>query len=137
MEPMGAPRPLEKQSETLEKQAQYSFNPFTRESLSSEAVLEEMASHRRAPSRCIFIGGFWERAQDEMARASERGRIVPARVFSRQIRRVGQAWMSVLVTVCFRMSASVRWCLFEGWIGIARAPEREARPPASLDRVYC
>lgn len=109
IEPMGAPSPLEKQSETLSKQAQYSLSPFTSDSLSPAATSEEIASHSRAPSRCRFIGGFWERAQDEMARAAERGRIVPARVFSRQISRVGQAWMSVLVMVCFFMSARVRW----------------------------
>ena len=66
-----------------------------------------------------------------------KGRIVPARVFSRQMSRVGQAWMSVEVIVCFLMSERVRWWLLLGWIGRANAPEREARPPASLGGCQC
>lgn len=76
--------------------------------------------------------GDWERAQAEMARQSERGRIEPLRVFSREMRRVGQAWMSLLVTVWVFMSARVRWWVLLGVTGMARAPEREARKPASL-----
>lgn len=78
------------------------------------------------------MGGVCARAQVEIVRASERGRTVPARVFSRQMRRVGQAWMSELVMVCFLMSERLRWCVLEGVMGMASAPEREARPPASL-----
>ena len=53
-----------------------------------------------------------------MARQSARGRIVPARVFSKLIRRVGQAWMSVDVTAWRRMSGRVRWwVLVEGGMG--------------------
>lgn len=44
-----------------------------------------------------------------MARASERGRMVPARVFSREMSRVGQAWMSVERMVWCWISERVRW----------------------------
>ncbi len=33
---------------------------------------------------------------------------MPARVFSREMRRVGQKWVSVDVTVCFLISDRVR-----------------------------
>lgn len=78
--------------------------------------------------------GDWLRAQVEMARQEERGRMLPLRVFSREMSVVGQAWMSVEVMVWDLMSVRVRWWLLEGIIGIARAPLREARKPASLGR---
>ena len=99
MEPIGAPRPLEKHIVTLSKQSQYSFN------VPAPAAT---ASHNLAPSRCRFMGGFCDRAQLLMSRQSARGSIVPPRVFSRQMRRVGQKWWSVLVTACFFISARVR-----------------------------
>ena len=60
--------------------------------------------------------------------------MVPARVFSKPIRRVGQACTSSEMIALDLMSANVRWCPFEGRIGIANAPENEAMPPASLIR---
>ena len=67
-----------------------------------------------------------------MARQEERGRMLPLRVFSREMSVVGQAWMSVEVMVWDFMSERVRWWALEGVMGIARAPLREARKPASL-----
>jgi hypothetical protein len=78
------------------------------------------------------MGGDWLWAQAAMARQEERGRMLPLRVFSREMSVVGQAWMSVEVMVWVRMSERVRWWLLEGVKGIARAPLREARKPASL-----
>ena len=101
-------------------------------SSSEAAAVAETASQRRAPSRCSLMGGDWARAQAEMEAAQEKGRMVPARVFSRQMRRVGQAWMSVEVMVWALMSLRVRWWLLAGVTGMARAEERLARPPASL-----
>jgi len=69
-----------------------------------------------------------------MARQSERGRMEPLRVFSREMSVVGQAWISVEVMLWVLMSERVRWWLLEGVMGIARAPLREARKPASLRR---
>lgn len=40
--------------------------------------------------------------------------------------------MSVDVTAWVRMSERVRWCVFDGVMGRARAPDKEAMPPASL-----
>lgn len=57
---------------------------------------------------------------------------MPARVFSREMRRVGQKWSSGWVTACFLVSDRVRWWPLAGETGRARAPEREAIPPASL-----
>jgi len=67
-----------------------------------------------------------------MARQEERGRMLPLRVFSREMSVVGQAWMSVEVMVWVLMSERVRWWALEGVMGMARAPLREARKPASL-----
>ena len=89
MDPMGAPRPFEKQSDTESKQEQYSFNPCT--NASRPVACAEMASQSRAPSRWSFMGGSCECAHFDIAWASDSGRIVPASVFSRQMRRVGQA----------------------------------------------
>ena len=58
--------------------------------------------------------------------------MVPARVFSREMRRVGQKCASVDVTACFLISDRVKWGPFAGGIGRARAPDNDAMPPASL-----
>ena len=70
-----------------------------------------------------------------MERQVARGRIVPCRVFSRQISRVGAKWMSGERIAEAWMSGRVR-CVFGsfGVVGIARAEDRRARPPASLKR---
>ena len=81
MEPRGAPRPLLKHMVMLSKQAQYSFK------LPAPAAT---ASHSLAPSRCVWMGGVCACAHWEIFWQSLRGRMVPARVFSREMRRVGQ-----------------------------------------------
>ena len=98
IEPIGAPSPLLKHMVTLSKQSQYSL---------SVPAPAATASHRRAPSRCSRIGGFCWRAQVEMARQSERGRMVPPSVFSRDMSRVGAKWLSSSRTACFFTSARV------------------------------
>ncbi|KAK7743011.1 hypothetical protein SLS63_000579 [Diaporthe eres] len=82
MLPMGAPSPLVKHSWMLSKQA-----PISRRVHAPAAA----ASHSRAPSRCMWIGGSWARAHVDMAWISARGRIVPLSVFSRLMTRVGQS----------------------------------------------
>lgn len=53
-------------------------------------------------------------AKAEMACRSARGRTVPPKVFSSEIRRVGHEWISLDMTTCFLMSSSVRWWPFAG-----------------------
>ena len=77
-----------------------------------------------------------------MERHSERGRMVPPRVFSRERRRVGAKWLSASRMAWVRMSVRVRWWLFDGVTGMGMAPLRVAMPPASLggwvsDYFYC
>ena len=120
--PMGAPRPLLKHNETESKRLQKSVKEPWEE-------LAAATSQMRAPSMCSLIE-CW-RAKVAMALISERGRMVPWRVFSRLMMRVGHAWISSEMMALALMSARVRWWLLLGRTGMIIAPERLETPPAS------
>lgn len=83
IEPMGAPRPLDRQRDTLSQREVYSGR---------EPAPEATASHRRAPSMWRII--LFCLAKVEISRKVESGITIPFRVFSRDMMRVGQAWTS-------------------------------------------
>ena len=67
-----------------------------------------------------------------MARQSERGRMVPPRVFSREMSRVGAKWSSSSRMACFWTSERVMLWSFAGVTGMGIPPLILAIPPASL-----
>src|SRR3569833_1634954 len=111
---IGAPSPLEKHRDTVSKQAA--------KSLRLQAP-DAAASHRRAPSQCILMP--WSRAKPESVRTSSRGMIIPFRVFSRLITRVGHVCTSSSRYAFALTSSSVRWMPFFGTTALTMAPVRD------------
>ncbi|KAG0131272.1 hypothetical protein HOY82DRAFT_485202, partial [Tuber indicum] len=121
--PTGAPRDLEKQTDTESTCFAYSPNNST------DGSESEHAFHNLAPSRCTFTPS--PLAHSPILRTSSTGMTTPLMVFSSEITRVGAKCISLLKIACFCTSSNVRYFPFDGATGTVTACERPATPPAS------